>query len=254
MPDNDKMLQVLDKFTNILSKCVVWFFGGMSKDNGRILYSIGSGFIVSYLSNKYLVTALHVIDKLKAYTAKCISINNTNVVFNMEGLSDIDNDIVVFKLTDKWFADNNIDNTFIFNMDDIDFSGERLLYFLLGYPSSKNKIYGIAPNSTRDRIVLSITAFKYEDDICKITNIKSPIPFLYDHDKILDSKLQQYTNPPDLHGMSGGPAIELIHTQDEGLQVRLIGIITEWYKNERIVIATESIKIIDLITKLESYD
>lgn len=251
--DTEKFLQITNCLQATLSRSVIWFFCGNSIDRGRTLYSIGSGFIVNYSGNCYLVTALHVFDESKKYDVTCLNINGKSAAFaSLHGRMDFKNDLVIFSLSPEWLMNNHIETQYVFNLNAPNncYTGFNC-FMLLGFPGAQNKIYGKVPEAPRDHRILCITAEKTED-VISTSEIESHITFKFKAKETLNSELRPYGLTPDLHGMSGGPAIEVVITPDKNLDIQLVGVLASWHKSEQRIVAIQSDRIIDLISKSES--
>lgn len=249
----EKFLQIVKLIQVQLSHSVVWFFCGNSNDCGRTLYPIGSGFIVNYTGNCFLVTALHVYEKSREYDVACLSIYGKSTAFaSLVGVKDDNNDLVIFSLSQEWLMNNNIETQYVYNLDDPNnYCTGFNCYMLLGFPGGQNKIYGKVPRAPRDHKILCITA-EMTEEVISSSEIESHITFKYDAKKILNSELKSYGLSPDLHGMSGGPAVELVVTPEKGFDIRLAGVLARWHKSEQRIIAIQSGCILDLISKINS--
>lgn len=245
----EKFLQITNSLQVILSRSVVWIFCSNSNDHGRTLYSIGSGFIVGYSGNCYLVTALHVFEESKKYDVACLSICGNSTAFaSLVGIMDDNNDLIIFSLPQEWLMDNNVETQYVFNLNALNNCCTGFNSFmLLGFPGGQNKIYGKVPEAPRDHKILCITA-EMTEEIITSSEIESHIAFKYDAKRILNSELKPYGITPDLHGMSGGPAVELVVTSEKGLDIRLAGVLARWHRSEQRIIAIQSGRILDLIS------
>jgi len=83
------------------------------------------------------------------------------------------------------------------------------------------------------------------------TDIQDRAVFTYNPKRMVDSYFNRISNPPNLHGMSGGPALEvraMLMSEDEiKLHVRLAGVLVEWHQKQKVVVAAETHSLLRLL-------
>lgn len=250
---NENSVEFIDEMVKRWGRVVVPFFS--SGENSRAgANGFGTGFLVRFNSKHYLVTAMHVVEDALGCSACAINICGVGV-----GLKDIffyrdkENDLAVADL-DEFLVNNGFDSIPSIDLDNEHTSFKPLgFYLLMGYPGTKNKL---EPRWGKiNRNLYSITTEKLGSNIGINTDIGVPILFEYDPKNQIDSNLKSAGRPPELYGMSGGPALELhakyISEDELRFYVRLTGILVEWHKRKKIIVAVCKNKLIDLIERLE---
>lgn len=111
------------------------------------------------------------------------------------------------------------------------------IFSLLGYPSTQNVLK--ARFGSTNRRVFNVIATRTAQP-SKRTQIENAFALEYSPRSATDGSGAK-TNPPDLHGMSGGPCIEIMSKQtSDGLSLRakLKGVITEFHAQDRQIIVS----------------
>lgn len=206
-----------------------------------VLYQDGDSF--------YLITARHVF-KNHDHTKIGILINDEfSYLHGFTILTeDKDNkiDIAIMKLYDHFSKKLQeeyffLDDSFInFNHDFI----HRQNYLMAGYPVHMSKIY--ATTHKREQLI-SLTHPSQKDNYSKLLLDKSHHITL-DIEKIRSFKnITQDVKGPTLYGMSGS-GLWVINFSKEA-SFKLVGIMIEWHKEEKVTVATK----IDLVINIIRY-
>ncbi len=118
----------------------------------------------------------------------------------------------------------------------------------MGYPGTKNRLD--ARRGKVDRSLYSITVLRSARADIE-TEVVNPIFLDYDHKVVLSDRGERLGNQPDLQGMSGGPLFQVTTTTGSLGEVRFgvvcVGVLSEWKRAERIIVATPIEAVIDLI-------
>ncbi|OED52248.1 hypothetical protein BEI46_18450 [Aliivibrio fischeri] len=252
-------VEYIDSIVEKYKEVVVPFYTN-NQDKGYDFNSFGSGFIVKYNQSFFIVTALHVLSDARTFGASVIVIGphkmiveNINVNFNKK------HDVAVFCI-DQWMESNNITELpYITLNNDISFQSINKSFFLLmGYPATKNKVRdckkGLNPH------LYSITAEKFVEKPPVKTEVESAIYYEFASKKLIDSYNKKFGRPPDLYGMSGGPAFEIVvrpsllmnnNTHVE-FSLHLQGVLVEWHKSHKCVLSSTK-DVIDVLIEM-SYE
>jgi len=235
---------VFQKWSDIVVPIYVEHMRARNAMNG-----LGSSFIVQSAGRYFLVTALHVAEDARRFSFHFANMNGAGI--DIGGLSFVvsePHDLAIAELTHDWLNAHEIkclkavpiaekDKTWI----------KPNLFLLLGYPGSKNKL-SIAFGKL-DRHILSITAELKEANFAK-TKVVDATQFDYDHKTTINSQLINLGGKPALQGMSGGPALQIVYKKSMGtihLSVQLAGVLSEWRKANRSVVATSAQSVRNLL-------
>jgi len=238
-------LKLIDNFVESWNSIVVPIYGKKSNDNRY--YGIGSGFLVNFKKEIFLVTCLHVVECAKNYKGVFGIFNGNGITFHEKNFYiDKDNDIATTHLDAKFANENKLEKVkaFPFEKDKSEYK-ESGLYFFMGYPSSKNVLSTVGGFDRRLQ--------SYSIDVHKRTNaetkINKNIAFYFDAKSMLTTNLEKKI-PPTLNGVSGGPLLSIsILENDYGIDFSLIlvGVFSEWYQNKKKIVFTEVSAVTDLL-------
>lgn len=238
--------QIFDVLVERWRKIVVPFFTADPKSKTRAK-GFGSGFMAVYKGVHFLVTAKHVLDDARRYGICAININDHALLLqNIYFFTDPQNDLA-FAPIEETLINNKIKSILAIDLTKKSAALERLGYHLLmGYPASRNKL---DPRWGKvDRMLLSITAEENAAKNILVKTISDPVIFDYDPKKQLDSSFKPTGQPPDLYGMSGGPALEVRFSRNEkeeySFHVTLSGVLVEWHDNKRAIVAASNASLI----------
>lgn len=223
-------------------------------------YHIGSCFIVGDGENKYLITASHVVEHYRyKRTTLYIGlerlleiIGDINFTINNQGKDKLD--IAIIKLRKSyygklWYKIKVLPLGFL----DINKKYEYNAAAILGYPNSKNKIS--INNFTKTAVCYMNSLIKYSDspDLFNLINVDYESHLIIKYDKIMTNK---NGNQNAIHpsGMSGGPLVLINITNNlfgfYDLNVFIGGVVIEYHKKHRVIIATKTEKILEILSRL----
>jgi hypothetical protein len=206
----------------------------------QVADGIGSGFLTIQGSRLFLVTAAHVIAAVQKARVAVANIQGKAVFLNGMKFSFIsDYDIAAVELTEPWMLRHGCERLKAIPAPGSEQSWRRTGAFVLaGYPASKNRLdlrYGKTNRSMR-AITVEAAA-----NVAS-TKIADGRAYVYDHENVIDSELRALGPQAGLHGMSGGPCMELIATSTEDARYRFgfacTGVLCEWHKDRRLVVTT----------------
>lgn len=269
---NGSSLEYIDKIGERYKEAVVPFYTD-NLEKGNDFNGFGSGFVVKHKGSYFVVTAEHVMSDAKRYGTSAIAFGERKMI--LEHISVVfhkNRDVAVFCI-DKWMKNKGIENLphITLYKDDSFQSIEGCPYFLLmGYPGTKNRVRdyrrGLNPH------LFSITA-EQTTPVDKLrTNAESPLYYEFNPKKLVDSFSKKFGSPPDLYGMSGGPAFELVARRPLlMLSVTKVefslcfrGVLIEWHKSHKCILSSMNDIVETLVemsleeeekyTSLSSYD
>lgn len=205
---------------------------------------VGTGFVVVLRGQTYFVTASHVLDC--AFQYKQVIAKIFGQVVHLHGLyfaSDPDLDISVTLLPVKWLESHGITTIYAPSVEGLPSIYEGTgNYVLAGFPASINRIDLRWPNrSTTMQFIYARLAERSKAP----TKIRGALSLHYDH------KAYGGRTPSALQGMSGGPLLEVmlrrIGDSKIGLSLNPRGVLCEWHKRERVVVASSIESVIKTI-------
>jgi hypothetical protein len=248
-PFDEKSLKFIDEIAEKWGRVTVPFFSNSKKStSGANLF--GSGFIARFKDKNYLVTAHHVAEDMLNYNACVVNINSTGVILeNIEFYIDKINDLAIAPI-DFLLEKHGIKKISYVPLPPQTHEVPLGYHIILGYPGTKNKLE--RKWGKINRHFFSITVEKTALPAFIKTTVNDAICFYFDQNCQMDSTLNKIGKPPDLYGMSGGPVFELfvnIEHDHYRFSVQLSGVIVEWHKNDRIVLAAPLTKLVELIKK-----
>lgn len=236
-----------------------------STDQGRPCH-IGSCILLNINSRKMLLTAAHVIDESKVSTlylaggGELVPINGEcNNTSSPDGDRHKDkfdfafiqlSDLIVEKLVDCVFLTEQQ----LLNSGDQEVGG---LYLALGYPNSKNK----KVNNCEKKIVLKpliyTSTLKHDELIFQRIGIKSNTHLLLVYKKKSKDEYGEIDNSVFPTGASGGGLflVEGMTKLESYLPSakcngKLVGLLVEWHKDEKVIVATRMSQILSAINHL----
>lgn len=212
--------------------------------------SFGSGFLIEYLQNKFLITARHVFEEIKSRSqSRGLIIRGPQNAINLH--------------IKHAFADNHGSDAAIIQIDDIvgfnDLSGiefakieqaldrNNLTHGLfLGFPFSQNRNKPKFKN-----VIFSMNCYSanYTDKKIRVSDVSKPLFFSIDIKRTVSGVNREPTSisGPDPYGMSGEPVIGIYgmllnESESErlfGLIPMVTGIGVQYIKNEHIFVAED---------------
>lgn len=217
---------------------VVPIFTGDSRSD-QVADGMGSAFVTTLNKRLFLVTAEHVVQQVVQARGVIANIQGKAIVMNgMKFTSISDYDIAATELTEDWARRNGVEGLKAIAAPGFEMPWRKTGVFMLaGYPASKNRLdlrYGKVT-----RTMTSITAEATTDTAnTKIVDFRT---YAYDHRNVIDSAQKVLGPQAGLHGMSGGPCMEVLAFQDEEGKFRFslacAGVMCEWHKDHRLVVA-----------------
>lgn len=215
--------------------------------NSDVTYqSFGSGFTVLLGREIFLVTAHHVIEqgneRIERYGANGVFGNIGGVGFDMSGLkfSGIETeDVASAHLGRDWAETRNIKSVFPYNLNEDKSSLIRTgKFFVLGFPSSKNKL-----NERLNKKDRHIFAYSFENKKSKSnhTKIEDHEAFVLDINDMISTEGEK-RRPPNFDGVSGSPVFEILCDLSDSNKIHfgvdLAGVFTEWRQKENEIVCS----------------
>lgn len=226
-----------------------------STDKGRPVH-IGSCVVIEYRDEKYLITAAHVLDNNK-YTALYVSGEFETILITGKAFitrapdGDRKDDIIDFAII-------HINDDMLESMGDLHYitegemelrsiSGRYQCCLALGYPNSKNKYKAHRGNSLNESSFVYTAYLEHNADIYQKTGTNPDHHYLLGYsNKHLINESEEIVSSVSAKGVSGGglflieratdPVCFKPNTSSSG---KLIGILIEYRKNQRILIYTK---------------
>lgn len=197
--------------------------------------SIGTAFLLRYRGAIFFCSAHHAIKEIQ--NADSIHTEIDGKVINLSGTyfrGSSDTDVAVAHLNHNWMTKRSLTRCAAISFPEtVTTVRERGLYFLMGFPSTKNKINSAFGKSDQKVYTYSLT----EPRVAKgSTSLTDYLAFEFDVKSMNDS-YGASANPPKLNGMSGCPIFEVVtrvkndFTIQQG--VELVGVFCEWSKSHR---------------------
>lgn len=205
-----------DSFLFGYQKSIISFVS--EKDNRKRSESIGSGFFISYRSKKFLLTARHVIEDIKANKSRnrstiIVGFGNPIILHFKNVISFSDADVAIIPL--GWVVGHQALKNITFT--EISFGPACLNPYygmFVGYPAAKNKnsLYGDNP----EKMLLSYGGVR-KMQIGKIPDVYYPLGFSININKSFGglNRPAEQKQSPKPQGISGGPVIG-VHCLSDG--------------------------------------
>ena len=251
------MSNLSESIISVFSKGIYPIYGdGTNKKP----YHIGSCFIVGDSENKYLITASHIIEhyRYKRTTlyiglGKLLEvIGDVSFTINNQGKDKIDIAIVKLRKSyygDFWYKIKSLSLEFLDINKKYEYNGAAIL----GYPNSKNKIS--INNFTKTAVCYINLIIKYSDnpELFSLVKADDESHLIIKYDKTMTNK---NGNQNAIHpsGMSGGPLVLINITNNlfgfHDLNIFIGGVIIEYHKKHRVIIATKTEKILGVLSRL----
>lgn len=234
------ILKTIDALVGSYSSTVVPIF--VNARSPTAVVSVGSGFILGINGQVVLVTALHVLQRIIGSRVHVANICGEAVDFGgLPCRKSSAQDIAVIPLPDAWRQANALESINALTFDASAEGWEKTeLYVAMGYPSTRNKLdhrYG-----KYDRYCHSISLARSAQIPLK-TQIPNPLVLDYDYKTAFDSNVKKMGMQPDLHGMSGGPCLQILRKMSaDGIvhyKLSPIGVLTEWHQQDNAIIASQ---------------
>jgi len=152
-----------------------------------------------------------------------------------------DTDLAVTMLPWEYLESHGIRNIYVPQLESLPPIYERTgAYHLMGYPASKNK-FDLRYDNMASKIM--VIEAKLDTRNLNLSEVSTAINIYYDH-KAYGSTL------PALQGMSGGPLYEVLSRKigdKNGLSLFPRGVLCEWRRVHRIVVAINIDSVVKLI-------
>ncbi len=233
----------LEKYSNALA-----MFYRYDKNGHRI--GVGSGFIVRYKGEVFLVTAYHVLDPQDGNAAGAVIANRqidfANIPFKLLPDSDLAGvPLLAFDelrgITITAFEIRDEDSDVLRTED----------HALMGFPASKNK--SDSPRFKEGRMTVHLyMGLQPSDHIPARCTQDGTLGFLLDlHENWLTEERRADGPASRAEGVSGGPLIALVIDRLPGSEittkVAVAGVFIEWDGKEKIGVAVRRDKFVDLL-------
>jgi len=199
---------------------------------------IGTMFPCAAVDTLYLMTASHVIRDSMNCDVRIVSMQGhgitiANMLFQCVDLPDI----AVAEFSADEAAKRGMIWTDVIPLD-ADWSGwvGTGIFYLLGFPASKNELKGQFGRVRQECLVYQSNPVP----ATRRTQIPDALALFYAPKKATDPHGKRVT-PPDMHGMSGGPCLEIMmRKRADGLELkaRLHGIIVEYFPQDQQIIVS----------------
>lgn len=254
-PDQkNQIFTLVDVAISTWGPVVVPIYGNV-KRSGNDLDAVGSAFLVSTGLRLYLVTALHVLHDIQKKFGPYVVANISGKGVSLAGVAfEISNhyDVAVAHLSDEWLAAAGLESGTLkaFPMrTNLNWSPTGL-FLLLGYPATKNLIKGLYGKTNRHLYSISTSQV---DGKSVSTQVENPLIFDYDHENVVNSEQKKLGPQPNLRGMSGGPALQLLADPADSrrFSVSCEGVLSEWPWRDRAVVASSMANVCELISRYE---
>jgi hypothetical protein len=232
-------VEFIEDFARRWSRTVVPFFAQTNEFN-PVVQGFGSGFLLRAKNEHWLVTALHVVRDAARHGQFVIVVDGKGIVLSkVPFVFDEINDLAVAPMDQLLREHEFVSVAAIDISPPPDQSSPLGFTVLLGYPASKNQFH--LRFGAVDRYLLSLTVERAVPDASVETTLADPVLFGYHSSGLLDSQFKRTGQAPGLHGMSGGPALELratrVSVEEYRFSSRLSGVLVEWHRTRRIVVA-----------------
>lgn len=211
--------------------------------------ALGSAFLLIDQDVLYLVTALHVMQDAKSCVHQVG--NFAGKAAHLGGLrfrTSPDHDVAVAHLSNEWLQRAGLERLKALPATKSGEWHETEVHLLWGYPGTKNRLdqrFGLV-----DRQMLSIST-EFSPTSSVKTGIMDALCISYDHKNVIDSAGEKLGPQPALQGMSGGPLIHVLKRRvsplEEQFSLRCDGVLCEWHKRDRIVVASQMAAVTKLI-------
>jgi hypothetical protein len=211
-------------------------------------FVVGTGFIIVHEGKFYFVTASHVLDL--AFQYKEVRINLFGRTADLHGLYFVScpiSDISVTRLPEHWLSSRRMDFRYAPSTSALSSDYEATEeYVMAGFPASINKLDVRWPSSFSGAKMMILGA-RLHVPLATRTTIPNPISVCFDHKKYKGK------TPPALQGLSGGPLYQITRRdinkngENVGLGVNPVGVLCEWHKRERTVVAVKISVVVILI-------
>lgn len=252
MPFNPNSAEFIDEIARRWGRVVVPFFTNHPKRKAAAR-GFGSGFIASYRGVPFLVTAKHVIEQALEEDCCVINVDGRGIILeNLPFHIDRGNDLA-FTPMDRIFNEAGLATVQTIDLERGDDGSEAWGYhLLLGYPGTKNKLEREWGKVNRQLLSLTLEPAHTEKEVN--SDIEDPILFDFHPKQQVDSFFNRVQQPPDLHGMSGGPTFELrmiIPFKGQlNFHMRLSGVLVEQHPRQGVIVAATAKSLVRAIENI----
>lgn len=243
---NDSNLDYIDQIVDRYKDVIVPFYTD-NLEKGHDFNGFGSGFVVKHLCSHFVVTAEHVMSDAKRYGMSAIAFGERKMILeNISVVFSKKRDVAVFCI-DKWMESEGIrelPHTTLYEDSSFESVKGSPYFLLMGYPGTKNRVRdyhrGLNPH------LFSITAEQITPPEKLKKEFKSTLCYEFNPKKLIDNLSKKFGSPPDLYGMSGGPAFELLARRpililsDTKIEFSLClrGVLIEWHKSHKCILSS----------------
>lgn len=229
----------IDKLTELWGDVVVPIYVDNPKSELAV-DGLGSAFLYTDRGALYLVTALHVVQNANLFAHQVgVFAGKAAHLGGLTFSKSPAHDVVVAHLSNEWLQGAGLERLKALPAAHSDEWQESGVHLLWGYPETKNRLdqrFGRV-----NRQMLSITTEHLLTSSVK-TKIKDAICISYNHKNVVNSAQEKLGPQPALQGMSGGPLIHVltrrVSLSEVRFNVRCDGVLCEWHKTARAVVAS----------------
>ena len=245
--------QAADSIIEKLRDCIVVSFVDV-KDDGSLLGK-GSAFFARYKGSVFLITACHVAEMSQTNSKRYFGVGDQLVTASdLDFAIDLENDLAIAVVSEQWMADRKLSRIGMLDLElAVQKDSRTGVHVVVGFPESKNYL---RKRYKADRMeFLGISLY----DIVPAPNsveISRPICFSLRRKNTWFSDGRLNRNMIPLHGLSGGPVVELtafVIKNRMYFACTFAGVACEWVEGKNIIAAIAGEAVIKLIESTKGH-
>ena len=251
---------------NMLSNVVYPIYGA---DNQGNPIHIGSCFIIERNFKKFLITASHVINEkeqsktnlyigIRGKYGGLIDIIGNTIFLNSKNSKTDKIDIAVIKLEETRYNSIKWKKLVALSFDYLEHNSNNVtekLGVAIGYPNSKNKI---SRHNLKMTGLSHSSLIIHKEDVFISIGASPKDHILIEYDKKVKDSDGNFHKSSTPTGMSGGPLVTFNVEVNDYLQdiipdIKISGVLIEYHKLKKVLLATKIKYVLEAIQKLEMH-
>jgi hypothetical protein len=212
---------------------------------------VGTGFVIVVDGHSYLVTAKHAMEEALKHKQIMVKLFGRSMLLSGMYFAPADEcDISISLLPLDWLNSHGVELIYAPSLVQLPSTYESTgTYVVVGFPASRNSI---DPRWDFDKTTTCLwLALNADEDETPRQGFCRPLTLDY------EARVRGKSEPPSLKGMSGCPVLEVLHRRlddsQTGISLYPRGVLCEWHKREKVIIAERIESVADLIREKQAF-
>jgi hypothetical protein len=243
--------QAADSIVEKLRDCIVVSFVDVKDDSS--LLGKGSAFFARYKGTVFLITACHVAETSQTNNRRYFGVGDLLVAASdLDFAVDLENDLAIAVVSEQWMFDRKLSRIGMLALElAVPKDSRTGVHVVVGFPESKNYLRKRYKTDRMEFLGISLYDIVPAPDA---VTISKPLCFSLRRKNTWFSDGRLNRNMIPLHGLSGGPVVELTAFSIKSRMYfasTFAGVACEWIEGQNVIVATAGEAVIELIESMK---